>query len=144
MKVWEVWGFEGLGWEVWPPEDYDAIYKSAQSPTLLHFPPFQPNQKNISKYYFVYAKPYNPINQPSKPYLRGYPKDTATPYSNHPSGSILSISNQGYWTNLHIRILGISGISGIQGLYIQGLLLHWGYYDTLSIPADFLILGYAS
>jgi hypothetical protein len=26
--------------EVWPPEDYDAIYKIAQSPTILHFPPF--------------------------------------------------------------------------------------------------------
>jgi hypothetical protein len=26
--------------EVWPPEDYDAIYKIAQSPTMLHFPPF--------------------------------------------------------------------------------------------------------
>jgi hypothetical protein len=23
-KVWKVWG-----WEVWPPEDYDAIYKIA-------------------------------------------------------------------------------------------------------------------
>ena len=47
-------GLEGLKvWdrEVWPPEDYEALYKSAQSPTLLHFPPFQPNQKNISKKY---------------------------------------------------------------------------------------------
>jgi hypothetical protein len=35
-------GLEGLKvWdrEVWAPEDYDAIYKNAQLPTILHFPP---------------------------------------------------------------------------------------------------------
>jgi hypothetical protein len=32
MKVWDR--------EVWPPGHYDALYKIAQSPTLLHFPPF--------------------------------------------------------------------------------------------------------
>jgi hypothetical protein len=54
MKVWDR--------EVWAPEDYDAIYKIAQSPTLLHFTPFLPNRKNISKKY-----------QTSKPPIR-YPK----------------------------------------------------------------------
>ena len=47
-------GLEGLkvwGWEVWAPGHYDAIYKNAQSPTLLHFHPFLPYQKNISKDY---------------------------------------------------------------------------------------------
>jgi hypothetical protein len=34
-KVWKVWDRE-----VWPLGDYDAIYKIAQSPTSLHFPPF--------------------------------------------------------------------------------------------------------
>jgi hypothetical protein len=29
-KVWKVWG-----WEVWPPEDYDAIYKIAQEENVL-------------------------------------------------------------------------------------------------------------
>ena len=47
-KVWKVWG-----WEVWPPGDYDAIYKIAQSPTILHFPPPRLNLKNISKIYFA-------------------------------------------------------------------------------------------
>ncbi len=47
-KVWEVWERE-----VWPPEDYDAIYKIAQSPTILHFPPPRLNLKNISKIYFA-------------------------------------------------------------------------------------------
>jgi hypothetical protein len=46
LKVW--------GWEVWPPEDYDAIYKIAQSPITLHFPPLLPTHKNISKIYFCY------------------------------------------------------------------------------------------
>jgi hypothetical protein len=49
MKVWEVWD-RGFG----PPEDYDAIYKNAQSPTTLHFPPLRPRLKNISKIYFCY------------------------------------------------------------------------------------------
>ena len=47
-------GLEGLkvwGWEVWPPGHYDALYKNAQLPTLLHFHPFLPNRKNISKDY---------------------------------------------------------------------------------------------
>ena len=35
LKVWEVWDRE-----VWQPEDYDAIYKNAQLPTILHFHPF--------------------------------------------------------------------------------------------------------
>jgi hypothetical protein len=52
-KVWEVWG-----WEVWPPEDYDAIYKIAQSPTILHFPPPRPNIKNISKNYILLKKEF--------------------------------------------------------------------------------------
>ena len=57
-------GYEGLkvwGWEVWPPEDYDAIYKIAQSPTILHFPPPRPNIKNISKIYFAYQTSPNGI-----------------------------------------------------------------------------------
>ena len=44
-KVWD----RGFG----PPEDYDAIYKNAQSPTTLHFPPLRPKLKNISKIYFA-------------------------------------------------------------------------------------------
>ena len=48
-KVWKVWDRE-----VWPPEDYDAIYKIAQSPITLHFPPLLPTHKNISKIYFAY------------------------------------------------------------------------------------------
>jgi len=47
-KVWKVWDRE-----VWPPEDYDAIYKIAQSPTILHFPPLLPTHKNVSKIYFA-------------------------------------------------------------------------------------------
>ena len=43
MKVWDR--------EVRAPGHYDAIYKNAQFPTLLHFHPFLPNQKNISKDY---------------------------------------------------------------------------------------------
>ena len=50
-KVWKVWG-----WEVWPPEDYDAIYKIAQSPTIPHFPPPRPNIKNISKIYIALTR----------------------------------------------------------------------------------------
>ena len=59
MFLWGFLGYEGLtnhGFEsimharygdrkVWdrrfgPPEDYDAIYKSAPFSTMLHFPPF--------------------------------------------------------------------------------------------------------
>ena len=58
--------------------------------------------------------------------------------SNHLPGSILSISNLPIRDSGHIWQTFISGISGISG--IQGLLLHWGYYDILSIPADFRIL----
>ena len=50
-KVWEVWDRE-----VWPPGDYEAPYKSAQSPTMLHFAPPRPHLKNISKIYFVLTK----------------------------------------------------------------------------------------
>jgi hypothetical protein len=46
LKVWDR--------EVWPPEDYDAIYKIAQLPITLHFPPLLPTHKNISKIYFYY------------------------------------------------------------------------------------------
>jgi hypothetical protein len=49
LKVWKVWDRE-----VWPPEDYDAIYKIAQLPITLHFPPLLPTHKNISKIYFAY------------------------------------------------------------------------------------------
>jgi hypothetical protein len=68
MFLWGFFGYEGLTnqgiggimharygdrkvWdrEVWPPKDYDAIYKNAQSPTTLHFPPLRPKLKNISK-----------------------------------------------------------------------------------------------
>ena len=47
-------GLEGLkvwGWEVWPPEHYEALHKSPQSPTILHFPPRKVNLKNVSKNY---------------------------------------------------------------------------------------------
>jgi hypothetical protein len=53
-KVWEVWDRE-----VWPPEDYDAIYKIAQSPITLHFPPLLPTHKNISKVYFALTKAFS-------------------------------------------------------------------------------------
>ena len=66
-KVWKVWG-----WEVWPPEDYDAIYKSAQSPTILHFPPPRPNIKNISKIYFAIKPLHLVSNQTFSTIFRGY------------------------------------------------------------------------
>ena len=47
-KVWKVWDRE-----VWPPGHYDAIYKIAQSPTTLHFPPLLLTHKNVSKIYFA-------------------------------------------------------------------------------------------
>ena len=63
-KVWKVWDRE-----VWPPEDYDAIYKIAQSPTILHFPPLKPHLKNISKIYPVdnYSKP---VDNSIKPHIK--------------------------------------------------------------------------
>jgi hypothetical protein len=57
VDKYKVWGynpcgigrFEGLGIGGLAARHYEALHKRPQSPTLLHFPPFQPNQKNISK-----------------------------------------------------------------------------------------------
>ena len=51
----ERFGRFGIG-RFGPPEDYDAIYKIAQSPTMLHFPPHKLKLKNISKIYFTLTR----------------------------------------------------------------------------------------
>ena len=110
-EVWKVWDRK-----VWPPEDYDAIYKNAQSPTILHFPPPRLHIKNISKIYFAYAKPYKPSNQPSKPYLSGYQTIALAPYCPYQTSVI------GHMVKPSYQAHSVSGISGISS--IQGLLLH--------------------
>ena len=52
-KVWDRRFGDG---EVWPPGHYEALHKSPQSPTILHFPPPRPNIKNISKIYIALTK----------------------------------------------------------------------------------------
>ena len=66
-KVWEVWDRK-----VWPPEDYEALLKSAPLPTILHFPPPKPHLKNISKIYFAIKPPYLVPNQTFHPIFSGY------------------------------------------------------------------------
>jgi len=46
--------------------------KSPNHPLLSTFLHSYPLIKISVRFIFVYAKPYNPINQPSKPILRGY------------------------------------------------------------------------
>jgi hypothetical protein len=57
MRDRKVWGVCKV-WDrkVWPPGDYDAIYKIAPLPTILHFPPPRPYLKNISKIYLALTK----------------------------------------------------------------------------------------
>ena len=97
-KVWEVWDRK-----VWPPEDYEALLKSAPLPTILHFPPPRPNLKNISKIYFTIKPPYLVSNQTFQTIYWSIIKPMNNPW-------LLYI----YWI---YAMLGLSGLLIIWSIY---------------------------
>jgi hypothetical protein len=80
--------------------------KSPNHPLLSTFLHSYPLIKISVRFIFVYAKPYNPINQPSKPILRGYQTIILVPYCPYQTsviGHIVKPSYGGYGVCYYTR-----------------------------------------